>query len=687
MSVYSPTCYGIVGMLLLSLASASFADAGDPSSENHPPLLVPQPEGEILTDFPSQHFEIVGRTDDGAFRVLATAQDKAELFSTWGASAEIENVEEYSRVNPDSSGGFGVYHTFTETYDEILVAITAHPSLVELDTIGYSIEGNPIWAVKISDNVEIDEEETEVFFNSLTHANEPLGLEILLVFMNHLLGGYGTDTEITEMVDESEIWLVPIVNPDGYLYNEATNPDGGGLWRKNRRHIAGSTYGVDLNRNFGFLWGYDNIGSSPDPDDPHYRGTGPFSELETQAVENFVNERDFVVAINFHSLDWRYLRPWDFDRDIVNPDIPVWDPMLDSLSLLVEGIDISQDYDGNNGGASDWMYGEQFEKRKVFAIVAEVLTAAWLPDSMESTIDALADQHGETMKFAVRLAHRLQDRPTRSLATAFTHFGFTAMLCESTHDTTATVSLKNVGDEDIEFSTEMINNDPEYNWFSHENVDTTLRPDEQIDLEVLFWDDGLLGQIGTSTALSASLQVVVSTQAPESASDTLTFPFEMWVVVDDADLDSLCSDNDNCPNDFNPGQEDDDSDGAGNLCDNCLEIYNPGQEDTDDDSAGDSCDNCITIANLSQTDTDEDGFGDACDVCGDANTSGSIDIDDVTYLVNFIFASGPEPVPYESGDANCDDNVDIDDLVWLIDRIFSGGSEPCDTDGDGEPDC
>ena|GEM_PF-1617881 len=686
---FSRTSSRILALLLVTLAAVSFPDAGTSAYENHSLLIVPEPEEGLLTDFFGKHFDIVGRTSDGAFKVLCTSRDRAELISMWGASVEIENVEEYNRLRLDSSKDMGGYHTYSETYNEILDACTTYPSLVKVDTIGYSLEENPIWAVKISDTVEVDEDETEVFFNSLTHAREPLGLEVVLEFMHQVLEGYGIDSEITEMVDETEIWLVPIINPDGYLYNEATNPGGGGMWRKNRRFYSlDDTCGVDLNRNFGLLWGYDDIGSSTDPDDPDYRGTGPFSEPETQAVKDFVNAHDFVIVINFHSLDQGYLRPWDFNRDYVNPDTPVWDPMLDSLSSFFSyTMETNQEsfYDFN-GGASDWMYGEQYTKRKAFAIVAELFHTDWLPDT-STVMDTVVVHNIESMKFAVRLAQCLEKRPTRSLATSFTHFSYSAMLCDSTEDTTATVSFKNVGNEDIDISTNMINHDTGYDWFSLENVDTTVQPQGEVSLQVLFWADSLLGQIQSNATLHADLQVTVSTEFPEPELDTLTFPFVMWVYVDDADLDGICLEDDNCPSDFNPGQEDYDFDGAGDSCDNCPETCNPDQEDTDEDSVGDSCDNCITIANSDQTDSDEDGFGDACDICGDANTSGEVDIDDTVFLINYIFGDGPEPVPYESGDANCDTAVDIDDIVWLISYIFSGGPDPCDTDDDGEPDC
>lgn len=177
----------------------------------------------------------------------------------------------------------------------------------------------------------------------------------------------------------------------------------------------------------------------------------------------------------------------------------------------------------------------------------------------------------------------------------------------------------------------------------------------------------------------------------------------------DADSDSLADGCDNCPSHYNPLQEDDDSDGVGDSCDicpgfndnddfdddtvpdscdNCPEESNTLQLDADDDGVGDTCDNCVDTYNPDQSDTDSDGIGDACDyICGDANSSFDIDIDDIIYIIDYIFVAGSPPDPMESADVNCSGEVDMDDVVLLIDYVFLAGRAPCDPDNNGIPDC
>jgi len=199
-------------------------------------------------------------------------------------------------------GSMGGYYTWEEAVQFLFEIVEDYPTLVsELDTIGYSHEGRPIYALKISDNPNIDEDEPEMLYDAVHHAREPMGMMNLLYFMQHLCQGYGEDPEITAMVDNRELWFVPFVNPDGYVFNYEIAPNGGGMQRKNRQPgCAGTWMGVDLNRNYGFNWNYDNSGSSGDPCNQLYRGPEASSEIEIQILDEFVTEHDFPIMLNYH---------------------------------------------------------------------------------------------------------------------------------------------------------------------------------------------------------------------------------------------------------------------------------------------------------------------------------------------------------------------------------------------------
>jgi murein tripeptide amidase MpaA len=177
-----------------------------------------------------------------------------------------------------------------------------HPSITSAKfSIGTSIEGRDLWAIKVSDNPGTDEVEPEVFYTGIHHAREPISAEVLLHTIDHLTDNYGSDPTVTDIMDGRELWFLPVMNPDGYVYNETTDPEDGGMWRKNRRNNGNGTYGVDPNRNYGYNWGYDDVGSSPFTFHEGYRGTGPFSEPENQAVRDFTEGREFAIAMNYHS--------------------------------------------------------------------------------------------------------------------------------------------------------------------------------------------------------------------------------------------------------------------------------------------------------------------------------------------------------------------------------------------------
>jgi len=257
--------------------------------------------------------------------VLASDQDLALLrnrgfevrvvqrdLGAWYAAQAAQHGGYPDSPNPPlGQGAMGGHWTFAQMESILDDLHTQNPQICAAKvSIGSSIEGRPLWMVKISDNVGVDENEPEVLFDALHHAREPLSMETTVVFMEWLIDNYGVDPDATLIVDERELFFVPCVNPDGYVYNQTTNPNGGGLWRKNRRNNGDGTFGVDLNRNYATMWTAPNGGSSPVTSSQTYRGTAPFSEPEVTAVENFAIGRSFVTVFSTHTYADILLRPW-----------------------------------------------------------------------------------------------------------------------------------------------------------------------------------------------------------------------------------------------------------------------------------------------------------------------------------------------------------------------------------------
>lgn len=265
----------------------------------------------------------------------------------------------------------GGFHTFPEVLAFMDSLRQMYPSIVSArDSVGYTWQGRAQWVFKISDNVDLDEPEPEIFFNALIHAREPQGMQWQINYARWLCQNYGTDPVATELVNSREIYFMPVVNPDGYEYNRQTNPNGGGLWRKNRRTTPGA---VDLNRNWGYRWGYDNVGSSPEPGSETYRGPSAFSEPETQCLRQFINSRNFSIILNAHTYGNYFLYPWGF-ADSLTPDNHVFAAIADSIRVLLPDYTTGTPWQllyNTNGEANDWQYGEQTEKPLIFGMATE----------------------------------------------------------------------------------------------------------------------------------------------------------------------------------------------------------------------------------------------------------------------------------------------------------------------------
>ena len=160
------------------------------------------------------------------------------------------------------------------------------PNYTNSPHIHETYEGRFLQLVKISDYPETDEdEEPQILYTALHHAREPGSMQQLIYFMWYLLENYDSNESIKQIIDNSELYFVPCVNPDGYIYNETSEPSGGGMWRKNRR----DNHGVDNNRNYSYIDNNGNevwntSGTSSSPNGNTYAGDEPFSEAENRAV-------------------------------------------------------------------------------------------------------------------------------------------------------------------------------------------------------------------------------------------------------------------------------------------------------------------------------------------------------------------------------------------------------------------
>lgn len=268
-----------------------------------------------------------------------------------------------------SYGSMGGYLTYDELLDALDQMANLYPEIISVRapvSSELTHQGRSLQWVRISDNAGVDESEPEILYTGLHHAREPMSMMQMIYFMWHLLENYATDTEIKYLVNNTELYFIPCVNPDGYIYNEQIAPDGGGMWRKNMRDnnvdevFDEKDDGVDLNRNYAYQWGLDDEGSSAHPGSIVYRGPEAFSEPECRAVRDFVQEHDFLLALNYHAFGNFLIYPWGFNGS-VNPDSVIFQNYGEVLSLE-NGYEAgtTQQTLGYlvNGVATDWMYAE-----------------------------------------------------------------------------------------------------------------------------------------------------------------------------------------------------------------------------------------------------------------------------------------------------------------------------------------
>ncbi|UCC93480.1 MAG: Ig-like domain-containing protein [Thermoplasmata archaeon] len=275
-----------------------------------------------------------------AVAVPAAAEEETRLKNGFHMFAEVEAKYRQAAID---------YPEITAFYD--LGELYPHDN----GTRKTSHEGRTFFALKISDNPHVNEsDEPDILYVGLHHAREWMTTELMIWLMEHILADYGTNDTITQIVDTRELWLFPVLNPDGFVYTDTTDR----TWRKNRRDSGGGDYGVDPNRNYGYKWGYDDSGSSPDPGNILYRGPYPFSEPCTQVMRDLALDVGFHLGISFHTYSEVMGFPPAYDRFHV-PDYPFFKE-LGRRQAVHNGYDYGDVADGIlyevNGGFDDWMY-------------------------------------------------------------------------------------------------------------------------------------------------------------------------------------------------------------------------------------------------------------------------------------------------------------------------------------------
>ncbi len=336
-------------------------------------------ELELLKQIWSDYEILVGDVE-------AEYQIRPKLSQTQLDALEARMKQKY-RVQGFGFGSMGGYYTFDEIVEDLDEMVSLYPNLITVrQSVGTSIEGRNIWMVKISDNPNVNENEEEVLFTALMHAREPQGMACVMYFMWHLLENYGSDAVVDFLIDNREIYFIPCINPDGYKYNEMTNPNGGGMWRKNRRDNGNGTFGVDINRNFDYKWGFNNIGSSPNPGSSTYRGTAPASEPETQTVQNFAINHNLTMTFNYHSVAGTFNFPWGYEFNFFTPDHAQFVAFSQGMSTFNNypfGTPSQTLGYTTNGYSNDWFYGEQTQKNKTFSWTVEANGSGFWPQPSE----------------------------------------------------------------------------------------------------------------------------------------------------------------------------------------------------------------------------------------------------------------------------------------------------------------
>ena len=272
--------------------------------------------------------------------------------------AAIES-DETGALRPDALTKPAQYHSVESLNHDMHELAATHVDLVELREIGRSVEDQPILALRIT---ERSGNSKKVLFSGCHHAREWISVEVPFLLAKELIET-ANEPSTYRWLSNGEIWIVPMINPDGHEYSRTEYR----LWRKNRRQNTDGSWGVDLNRNYGYMWGtLDNDYTSHAQSDDTYIGRRAFSEPETRAIRDLIGQEMFSGVINYHSYSQEILYPWGYTQKPIRDhrDWTLISNLAKRMHMAIESVH-GEYYDPKQssqfyptaGGASDWIYG------------------------------------------------------------------------------------------------------------------------------------------------------------------------------------------------------------------------------------------------------------------------------------------------------------------------------------------
>ncbi|MBC7420438.1 MAG: zinc carboxypeptidase [Bdellovibrio sp.] len=291
---------------------------------------------------------------------------KEDYVIAYGSNVELEKIQQLGKLEASSNLALendfpakdAGYHNYVELTSELQTLATQNPDLVQILSIAKTTEGRDIWALRITADFSEAEQKPAMIYMGGHHAREHLSVELPLMLAQYLVNQFRAgNPRIVQLVKTRDIHIIPTVNPDGMEYDikDASYK----MWRKNRSKNSDGTFGVDLNRNYGFQWGTG--GSSSDTSSETYKGPSAFSEIETIAVKNYIEAHTNIsTLLSFHSFSKLILYPWGHKYQAIETanDQAVHETMAKKMSDW-NGYEPQQSsalYIAS-GDTTDWSYG------------------------------------------------------------------------------------------------------------------------------------------------------------------------------------------------------------------------------------------------------------------------------------------------------------------------------------------